>query len=45
MSQSSDVNSVFSYDEIPDNQFICMKRSAGFTDSDTPPFVWITKYW
>ena len=41
--QSADVRSAFLYGEIPDNQFIYMRRPPGLTDSDMPPLVRLRK--
>ena len=37
--EPADINSAFLNVEIPDNQFIYMKRPAGLTDTDMPPFA------
>ena len=41
--QSADVSSAFLYGEIPEEQFIYMKRPAGLTDDDMPPLVRLRK--
>ena len=41
--QSADVNSAFLYGEIPNTQWIYMRRPSGLTDADMPPVVRLLK--
>ena len=41
--RSLDVKTAFLYGEVPDNQYIYMRRPAGLTDADMPPVVRLRK--
>ena len=41
--QSADVNSAFLYGEIPETQFIYMRRPSGLTDTDMPSIIRLRK--